>query len=583
MYSGKVIFMGLIYEKWTGRDNIRPESTDQARELVKKLRLFKDIEKADYGTALLDEPARSLIEDIKNNKKIVVWGDYDVDGVTSVISLLLFFQALDYRNISYKIPDRFTEGYGLNETSLNLIIDEKRPDTIITVDAGITSKNEALICKNRGVKLIVTDHHKIDAARLPDCIILNPKFHENPDYQELCGCATLFILLRHISRCSEFIKLKTEKNVDLWVTLTALAGVATICDIVPLNSVNHFLARRGMKCLACSRHPVLKTLMKKCAPKEVIQGLVDEVSVAFRVGPVINSVGRLSKAENMVKWFFQKDSEVNVAKMLNFNKERKEIQAHMETLALPLARAESDNSLIMIGHPDFHEGVVGILASRLVDKFYKPVLIYSESNGICKGSGRSIKGFSLYNALFECQKKGLFEKFGGHDMACGFSFKRENENLVKKEILEYALNVYKNNPDIWISDISFDFELPFNLVNLDTADAVESLKPFGNGFEQPVFMVRAQIKRSGYYVSKKEGPLKGKPAHSWFEIGPVPELALDTESKGGSFARNHRIVFFNRVFEQFQGIYEFLFKIESDAYGGKRKVKLMGLDMRKVF
>lgn len=566
---------GTLFSSWVGRSPAVPSNASEVVESILRLRNFTPIDKLDYGLYGLEAPSSSFYRAIKEKKKILVWGDYDVDGVASIVSVMIFLRAIGHTPASYKVPDRFTEGYGLNPESLETLIKNESPDLIITVDAGITASEEAEICRRAGVDLIVTDHHSIDPSRLPSCPILNPKFHPDPEYRELCGCAITYVLLRHMARTYREIGARLNGMKDLWVTLAALAGVATICDVVPLNPVNHQLVLVGMKCLSDSRHPALKLLLEASATgsrRSGQEGAVCEMDVAFGVGPIMNAVGRLYNAEMVVRAFLEDDPAPLVEAMGGVNLERREIQKTMNCKALELAGEEPDEALIFVADSSFHEGVMGLVASRLAETYRRPAVACSIGKDQCKASGRSVRGFSLFEALCGVEKirPGIFTRFGGHDMACGMTFSTGLLEEVKKALIEWAEEKRRNSPGPWRGTLEYDMFLPAPLAVLGTAADIMELKPFGNGFETPVFKIRSRVLEWGNYVSRKVGePGFGKPAHTF--------AVIDNGTSRGA-----RIVFFNHVAANTPKEAEFIIRMEVERYAGKDRLSLRGIDYRSV-
>ncbi|PKK89259.1 MAG: hypothetical protein CVV64_15230 [Candidatus Wallbacteria bacterium HGW-Wallbacteria-1] len=559
--------MGVLKDNWTCLSQSEPSSIVELEEILRKNRNFRTIEKLDFGEHGLEKPAQAIARVMGRDGKIVIWGDYDVDGVTSVVTAMLFFRALGYDRVACKVPDRFSEGYGLNEASLRELIDREKPDLIITVDAGITASHEASVCAQLGVELIVTDHHSIDPDRLPDCIILNPKLHPDPDYRELCGCATILVLLRHMARTDPGIAALLSRDPaarqDLWYTLTALAGIATICDVVPLNPVNHLLVRQGMKCLLKSENPALRLMIRECGEN---QGQTCEMDVAFKVGPLINAVGRLYHAGRVVDAFLHGSPDDLVEAMHSVNVERKGIQRDMIDEALEMASTLPASSFYCLGSADFHEGVVGIVASRMVEELNRPVVIYCDGP-ICKGSGRSIPGFSLFDALcaVNVEDPDILITFGGHAMASGLSFRQKDAVRLQEMLNRIADEAFTSDPSLLITSAVYDCQLPVSLLTLEAADSITTLKPFGNGCPAPLFRVRARALDKGFYFLKdSEGRRTEVPGHTYFNIqGPDGPL---------------RVNFFNRVIQENPENIDILVTLSSDSFRGRRRVALRGVD-----
>ena len=298
----------------------------------------------------------------------------------SCVSWVWFFRAISYDHFTYYIPDRFKEGYGPNLAAIKRLVQEENAELIITMDCGITANEEAAWCKENGVEFICTDHHKVNPDTMPDCLILNPVLHPNPEYQFLCGCGITYVLLRKLGSYFPCDK-------ELWLDLLALAGLATICDIVPLNSVNHKIARLGVRALNQSKNPLLVQLLKTAGLSG--QG-IDEQDIGFKLGPRINAVGRLDHGKKIVSAFIENQSSELLEYMNLCNEERKEIQENIWKEALVQAEFEKGQDILFLGGK-WHLGVVGIVAARLAEHFWKPVWLYStENQNMYKGSARSI-------------------------------------------------------------------------------------------------------------------------------------------------------------------------------------------------
>jgi single-stranded-DNA-specific exonuclease len=294
-------------------------------------RQFSALDKLEYGDHGLERAVECLTRAIQANRRIALYADYDVDGTMSCVSWVWFLRAIGFSNFVTYIPCRFKEGYGVNLKAVQHLVENEKVGVILTMDTGITANEEAAFCRSQGVEFICTDHHKIQPEKMPDCITLNPKLHPDPLYQELCGCGITFVLLRRLAATFPVSN-------ELWTDLVALAGMATICDVVPLNSVNHRLARLGVNALIRSNRPVLRRLREAASLQE---GL-DEKDVGFRLGPRINAVGRLGHAEQVVEAFIGENPERLIEYMGACNEERKQIQKRITREASLLGADHAD-------------------------------------------------------------------------------------------------------------------------------------------------------------------------------------------------------------------------------------------------
>ncbi len=536
------------FNQWNSRHSQTPGTLDQVIDLLFAARNFAEIPALNYGDHGLAHAERVITEAIRANRRIALYADYDVDGTMSCVSWIWFLEALGYRNFIHYIPCRFSEGYGLNLNAVKYLIHEKGAEVIITMDTGITANQEAAYCASVGVDFICTDHHKIQPEKMPQCVILNPKQHPDPDYQELCGAGITFVLLRRLSQTLVI-------DPEVWTDILALVGMATICDVVPLNPVNHKLAKMGVKALIRSKRPVLVKLRQATTGMEL-----DEVDVGFRLGPRINAVGRLEHADAIIEAFTGTDPEPLIAFMESCNEERKRIQKSIVDQATLAAQDFASAPILFLGG-DWHHGVVGIAASKLAEKFWRPVWLYSNSQDRCRGSARSIPGFDVTNAMSSAA--GLFEKFGGHAAAGGFSFMQEHSEELRNALTNYALVLREASPDLWLSKISYDFTLPLELLSLELVDALDGLRPFGHGFAEPLFKLIAPIEAVQSYPDKETG----LPKHTALTIG-----------KAG---RSHKVMFFNEVLSVKKGqTIEILATIGKNIFRGRRSISVIGKDWR---
>lgn len=543
--------LGMKFEKWVALSEALPKSYEEVTSVIESNRSFEAVESLEYGDYGLEDAFEAIKNAIDQKKMIALYADYDVDGTMSCVSWVWFLKALGHDKFIHYIPDRFKEGYGVNLNAVKYLVNEKNADLIITMDTGITANEEAAWCKENGVEFICTDHHKIQKNKMPDCIILNPKLHPDALYQELCGCGITFVLLRKLGR---FYNLTGP----IWTDLLALTGMATICDIVPLNGVNHTLAKQGVAALSRSKRAVLQKLLKAAS---AIDG-ADETDVGFKLGPRINAVGRLEHAQKIVQAFVSENPDELIEFMGICNEKRKKIQADIVSRALEMAREFKDEPVIVLGHEDWHQGVVGIAASKLVETFWKPVWLYQKGD-VCKGSARSIDGFDVTDAMTDASK--YFMKFGGHKAAGGFSFSIENEDAVREALCAYARSIKEASPQIWQSKVFFDCRIHNSLLSLDLCDALESLKPFGHKFESPSFEVEALVSKVDYYNDKTTGVKK----HT--------AISVDI---GAQYPQ--KVMFFGQVYEDLNAgmLLRLIVKAERNIWNGRHSLSLFGVDYK---
>jgi single-stranded-DNA-specific exonuclease len=541
------------FEIWKDLSGAAPTSLAALQEILRRNRHFEPVSKLEYGDHGLEDSYRAIRNAIQSNRRIALYADYDVDGTMSCVSWIWFFKAIGFENFTYYIPDRFSEGYGLNLKAVQYLIEEQKAQLIITMDTGITANVEAAYCRSMGVEFICTDHHKIQPEKMPDCIVLNPKLHPDLNYQELCGCGVSFVLLRKLGR--EF-----EVPPETWTDILALTGMATICDVVPLNGVNHRLARMGVEALLKSRRPVLRNLLKASS----VESEADEKDIGFRLGPRINAVGRLKHASIVVRAFVDEDSSELIRFMGQCNEERKQIQSRIVEQAMGQAAAQADTPILFLGG-DWHIGVVGIAASKIAESFWRPTWLFNRGSQICKGSARSIAGFDVTEAM--ASASGLFQKFGGHRAAGGFVFSSDQESELRRRITDYAEEIRASNPDLWRSCRSYDCELDADLVELDFAQSLADLKPFGHGFEEPSFRVNGTVSRMDYLQDRQTG----KPKHT--------AVWLDRRSRAPL-----KLMFFNEVLPKLESNQRIssLIQVGVNRFRGQVSAAAYGIDLRTL-
>ena len=544
--------MGQKYELWQPQSTNIPQTLSHLSRIIQDNRQFKPIQNLNYGDNGLSDALQVISDAIKQGKKIALYADYDVDGTMSCVSWIWFLKGIGYDNFVHYIPCRFSEGYGLNLKAVQHLIDNEGAELIITMDTGITANVEAAYCRSRGVQFICTDHHKIQSEKMPDCIILNPKMHPDEEYQELCGCGITFVLLRQLGKSFQI-------EADIWTDILALVGMATICDVVPLNGVNHKLANHGVQALFRSKRPVLVELLRACA----VDGQVDETDVGFRIGPRINAVGRLKHADLVVEAFLSEDPSRLIQHMGTCNEERKGIQKKIVEEAEAQALQDSSERILFMGG-DWHPGVVGIAASKMAESYWRPTWMFQRKDGQCKGSARSIPGFDVTEAMQSCGH--LFQKFGGHAAAGGFSFPEEREQDLRNALTAYAEEQYQKQPLLWQSKVHFDCQLPLDLASLPLAEELGAMKPFGHGFEEPRFQIEAEIANVVYYKDK----MTGEPRHT----------AVSIKHPAGS----QKIMFFNEVYQQFESLprARFIVTASKNVFRGRSSLSLMGVDWDTV-
>jgi len=419
----------------------------------------------------------------EKGEKILIYGDYDVDGVTSIALLLSFFRELGLKSLFY-IPNRLTEGYGLNKEALKLAHAQK-VSLIITVDCGITNSEEILFAKSLGIDIIITDHHlPEEGKRIESLVTIDPMVGECPEeLKYLAGVGVAYKLIQALKGNSA-----TGGDLSQHLDLVALG---TIADLVPLTGENRILVTEGLKQIKESKKEGIKALLRvsKLTDQEI-----NPHHVGFLLGPRLNAAGRVASAKESVELLSTKSYEkanIIAKKLDKQNQERQEIQKDMFKEACDLIKKEkldSSYSIVLIKE-GWHPGVAGIVASKVVEKFYRPTIVLGLEKGIAKGSGRSIENFHLFSAIKRC--KDLLLSCGGHKLAIGLTLKKEKIPQFKKRLEEEARRSISE--DDFKKKISIDSLLSLQEITPSFLDDLKGLAPFGRGNPRPVFASRNLI------------------------------------------------------------------------------------------
>ena len=418
-----------------------------------------------------------IIEIIESKGRILIYGDYDVDGITSIAVLK---KLLDERglNVDYHIPNRLNEGYGLKKETLEEIA-KKNYDLMITVDCGISAIEEVDFANELGIKTIITDHHET-LDEIPKAIaVVNPKRRDNVyPFRGLAGVGVVFKLIQAIS-----IKLGLEERE--YLKYLDLVCVGTISDIVPLVDENRVITKLGLKLVEVTKNIGLRELINISRYKKI-----DSSTVSFGIAPRINACGRMGHAEEALKLFLTSnitEAKEITKKLEEYNQERQSIEKRIYTEALEQLKDEEEakkDSIVLVSH-NWHHGVIGIVASKLTEQFYKPSILLSIEDGEVKGSGRSIPGFDLHEAL--CKTSEYLEKFGGHEMAVGLTLKEANYDSFKKE---FEKLVEESNVAEFVPIINIDGQLQSKDIKKEIAKEISILEPFGEANKMPLILFK---------------------------------------------------------------------------------------------
>lgn len=429
--------------------------------------LLKDMEKA----------INIIIETMEEGESIRIFGDYDQDGISSTMTLLdglLYF----YDDISYDIPDRVIDGYGISERMIDRAIADK-VSLVITCDNGITAINQVKKLKENGIKVIVTDHHQVskkeDGERvkqiLPeaDCVI-NPKRLDNTyPFDDLCGAGVAFKLMQALYQ-------KLEGDLDYLYGLLEYVAMGTVCDIVSLTDENRIFVIEGLKRINNTEKLAIKALVEENSWNKEVSAY----TLGFIIGPCMNATGRLSTAKLAIDMLMEDDVEkihTYAKKLVSLNNERKDLTniGLEKTLEIIKNKKYYNDDIIIVDVDNIEESICGIIAGRIKEKFNKPTIIMTQSSQdeILKGSGRSIEAYNIYKEVFEI--KDMLESFGGHPMACGLSIKKDKVDEFRKILNEKS----KLSKEDFENIINIDAQIPIEKLSLEFAEKLDRLEPFG--------------------------------------------------------------------------------------------------------
>ena len=445
------------------------------------IRIFLDPTRSDfYDPFLLPDMEKAvdrIIEAIKNNEKVMIYGDYDVDGITSVTVLKKFLKERGLETGVY-IPNRLEEGYGLNKEAIKKIIDQKYT-LIITVDCGISGIEEIEECNKLGIQTIVTDHHEAGDILPNAYAVVDAKRKDNKyPFRELAGVGVVFKLIQAISSKLNLDDKEYLKYLDI-------VAVGTISDIVPLVDENRVIAKLGLMLIKMTKNIGLRELIISSNYKQI-----DSSTVSFGIAPRINACGRMGHQEEALDLFLT-DNIVEAKEITNqlnrYNSERQEKESNIYKQALQKLQEEGieDKNAIVLGGDNWYHGVIGIVASKLTESFFKPTILVCFEGEQGKGSGRSVPSFDLYEALN--YSGDYLEKFGGHAMAVGLTVKKEKFENFKEKFEEFARQ--KNVKQI-LPTIKIDSEISKNDLKIETVEELRKLEPFGERNERPYFLYK---------------------------------------------------------------------------------------------
>lgn len=507
--------------------------------------LMKDVKKA----------VERIEHAIEKNQNIWVYGDYDVDGVSSTSILCIYFDSIGYP-VKYYIPNRLEEGYGINEDAIRLLKDQGC-DLIISVDCGITSVKEVDTANELGIDVIITDHHEVQ-EQIPNAYaVINPKQEDcNYPFDMLCGCGVAFKLIQALTPEEEF-----ENSMYDYLEVVTLA---TICDIVPLVDENRIIVKNGLKLMKEGRNLGLKELINVCG---IDNDKIGSSHVGFSIGPRINASGRLGYSYLGVELFTTKSKQeaIEIANLLEEkNNERQMIEAKMYHEAEEIINNNDryiNDKVLVIANKGWQHGVIGIVASKLTEKYYKPTILLTIEDGEATGSARSIKGFSIFDTLVKCSD--LLGRFGGHEQAAGLSMNEENIEELRNRVNEIA--DYNLTDEDMIENISVEFELNEKSIDFNLIEELHSLEPFGMSNPSPRFIIRDMEIRGIFRLGKEKNHLK---------------LNLEKDKIYECIGFN--MAYLSENYDVGDKV-DVLFQLDENNYMGNRKIQFLLKDIRLAY
>lgn len=504
----------------------------------------------------MPQAAQRVAEAIEKGEKIVVYGDYDVDGITSTV-LLYDFLVKSGADAEYYIPDRISEGYGINIMAINRIA-RSGAKLMITVDCGITAVGEVEFARTQKLDVIITDHHTCK-EELPRAVaVVNPK---RPDseypFAELAGVGVAFKLALAIA-------IETGQNTrEVFLRYAELAAVGTVADVVSVMDENRIIIEHGLEVMRKGGNLGIHALLEVSG---AIQRPINATTVAFSIAPRINAAGRLGTAELAVKLLLcetKEEADKIAAELDSANRSRQETEQEIFDDAMDKVMKDAafdKKQVIVLAGEGWHHGVIGIVASRICERFYKPCILISYENGVGKGSGRSIPGFNLFEALGATEE--YLTNFGGHSAAAGLGINMDSIDEFTAAINKYAAGVLKKED--MIPKIDIDCRVKPETVSVACAKALEKFEPYGTNNDRPVFSVTGAVIAAIDTVGADKRHLRVK-----LMLGnrPVAAIGFNMSEYGAFFQRGD--------------VVDVAFSMDINVYQGSENVQLLLKDIKK--
>ncbi len=501
----------------------------------------------------MDKAVARVLSAIEHGERILVFGDYDVDGTTAVSLVSSYLKTLT-PNVATYIPDRYNEGYGISILGIDYAFDNEMT-LIIALDCGIKSIDKVAYANEKKIDFIICDHHR-PGEKLPDAVaVLDPKRNDcNYPYGELCGCAIGFKLVHAIG-------ISMGQTIEDLVPYLDLVAVATAADIVPMTGENRILAKFGLEVINSTPRPGIKALVHQIKKQEL-----DITDVVFTIAPRINAAGRIKHGNEAVNLLITDnfESALEFAKEIeDYNSDRKELDKRItvEALAQIEENNEQERYSTVVFREDWHKGVIGIVASRLIETYYRPTLVFTKSGDRYAASARSVVGFDVYNALENCEEH--LEQFGGHMYAAGLTlqaecyenFKNAFEQTVKESIQDHQRECC----------INVDCEINFDEISASTLRVLKQFEPFGPQNMHPVFLTKDLCDTGfGKKIGKSDEHLKLYVKQK--DSGGVGAIGFGLGNKFSLTANRKK--------------FDALYSIEENEFNGKKSVQLNLKDIR---
>ncbi len=440
----------------------------------------------------MDKAIDRIEKAIANKEKMLIYGDYDVDG-TSAVALVYSFLKNYYSDIDFYIPDRYIEGYGISIKGIDYA-HENNMKLIIALDCGIKAVEKIEYANSKGIDFIICDHHRPGSEIPKTAAVLDPK---RPDceypYKELSGCGIGYKLIQAFARRRNISEKELFKYLDL-------VTVSIASDIVPITGENRILAFYGLKLINSNPRPGIEAVLQSSGVKRIKESTDDYNSLIFSrqlnindlvflIGPRINAAGRIENGRDSVTLLIadnMKDALEIGIQIDNYNTERRTLDTQTTIDAIEMIKASKsllESKSTIVYQPDWHKGVIGIVASRLTEVYYRPTIVFTDSNGLICGSARSVKDFDIYDAIDACSD--LLEHFGGHKYAAGLTIKRENLSVFRKRFEEIVSATLTE--DMQIPEVEIDAEIDLRQINPNFYKIIKQFSPFGPGNMSPVF------------------------------------------------------------------------------------------------